>query len=100
LNKQILSYLVPKDFEFAESFSKLAILYLSGFHKWRALGCRLFKREYVVRRKIYFASLQTAEIGPGQFSKAHSATAGNLLSKRSKVFEKLPANSKLLVLNG
>jgi hypothetical protein len=36
---------VPKDPEFAESFSKPAHLALASFQKWRALCCRLFKRK-------------------------------------------------------
>jgi hypothetical protein len=39
---------VPKAFEFAESFLKPARLPLSGFQKWWALCCPLFKRELFI----------------------------------------------------
>jgi hypothetical protein len=39
---------MPKAFEFAESFSKLAILPLAGFQKLTVLCCLLFRRELFI----------------------------------------------------
>jgi hypothetical protein len=71
--------------ESSESFSKPAKLVLDGFQKWRALCCRLFKREMLIKN---MPVLKTGEIGPGQFSKIlKSAAFRNLLPNRSEGFE-------------
>jgi hypothetical protein len=50
---------VPRAFEFAESFPKLAGLPLAGFKIWWALYCLLFKRELFIGNLI--AGLQNQQ---------------------------------------
>jgi hypothetical protein len=89
---------VPKDFEFEKAFQNWQ------YYPWRAFisggHCAASLSKEKSSSEIYLACLKTAEIGPGQFSKAHSPTPRNLLSKRSKGFKSFQQTQKLLVLNG
>jgi hypothetical protein len=93
---------VSKTFEFAESFLKPAKLALAGFPKWRALYCRLFKRELFIRNILDGLKLAN---WPWPVFKSSLCSSENLSSNRSKGFaclEKLsvPKIQRFLALNG
>jgi hypothetical protein len=76
------------------------VLSLAGFHKWRALGCRLFKREFVVLQKYIWPIYKPPKLALANFQKLTVQLQEICYPRGAKDLKSFQQTQKLLVLNG